>query len=282
MVTEKSARPRRRTFLIASVLALVVALFTLGAGGPAGAKSQAGQSPRPTIVLVHGDWADASSWTGVIERLQDGASRSSLRPTCCADRPRRAVPRQLPADDHRSDRARRPLLRRVRDHQRRHGQHQRQGARLHRRFMPDEGEIAGGLVAGTRLLRRPESAFNAVPFDGGRGSVPPLGSEPTLPGLHRLFRQRRQTRRRAAVLAADAATGGRRAVLRTLRPPGMEDDPVLVAHRDAGQRDPAGAAGKMSSRAGAHISRVKAGHLSPITRPADVTKVILSAVDATT
>ena len=26
---------------------------------------------RPTIVLVHGDWADASSWTSVIERLQD-------------------------------------------------------------------------------------------------------------------------------------------------------------------------------------------------------------------
>jgi pimeloyl-ACP methyl ester carboxylesterase len=39
---------------------------------------------------------------------------------------------------------------------------------------------------------------------------------------------------------------------------------------------------EMSSRAGAHISRVRAGHLTPITRPAEVTKVILSAVDATT
>jgi hypothetical protein len=37
----------------------------------------------------------------------------------------------------------------------------------------------------------------------------------------------------------------------------------------------------MSSRAGAHVTRVKAGHLSLITHPADVTKVILSAVDAT-
>src|SRR4029079_15840513 len=25
--------------------------------------------PRPTIVLVHGDWADASSWSAVTERL---------------------------------------------------------------------------------------------------------------------------------------------------------------------------------------------------------------------
>jgi hypothetical protein len=37
----------------------------------------------------------------------------------------------------------------------------------------------------------------------------------------------------------------------------------------------------MSSRAGAHVSRVRAGHLTPITRPAAVTKVILSAIDAT-
>src|SRR5271167_983279 len=27
-------------------------------------------SDRPNIVLVHGAWADGSSWTGVIERLQ--------------------------------------------------------------------------------------------------------------------------------------------------------------------------------------------------------------------
>ena len=38
----------------------------------------------------------------------------------------------------------------------------------------------------------------------------------------------------------------------------------------------------MASRAGAHITRVKAGHLSLVTRPADVVKVILAAVSATT
>jgi hypothetical protein len=39
---------------------------------------------------------------------------------------------------------------------------------------------------------------------------------------------------------------------------------------------------QMTSRAGAHVTRVRAGHLSFITRPAEVTKVILSTVDATT
>ena len=38
----------------------------------------------------------------------------------------------------------------------------------------------------------------------------------------------------------------------------------------------------MSTRAGAEISTVKAGHLSLITRPEAVTKVILAAVDAAT
>jgi hypothetical protein len=37
----------------------------------------------------------------------------------------------------------------------------------------------------------------------------------------------------------------------------------------------------MSSRAGAHITRIDAGHLSLITDPDAATKVVLAAVDAT-
>jgi hypothetical protein len=39
---------------------------------------------RPTIVLVHGAFADASSWSGVIELLQQQGYTSSPRPTRCA------------------------------------------------------------------------------------------------------------------------------------------------------------------------------------------------------
>jgi pimeloyl-ACP methyl ester carboxylesterase len=35
------------------------------------AVTAAGTGPKPTIILVHGAWADASSWTPVIERLQN-------------------------------------------------------------------------------------------------------------------------------------------------------------------------------------------------------------------
>ena len=70
MFTRKHARNRRRAFLIASVLALAVTVI-LVASGLAGAASHNRKSTKPTIVLVHGDWADASSWTSVLERLQD-------------------------------------------------------------------------------------------------------------------------------------------------------------------------------------------------------------------
>src|SRR5262249_5811120 len=70
MFTRESARPARRPLLFAPVLGLL-SLLVLDAGGPAAANSRAGGSARPTIVLEHGDWADASSWTRVMKRLQD-------------------------------------------------------------------------------------------------------------------------------------------------------------------------------------------------------------------
>src|SRR4051812_6039677 len=69
MFTQNSAGPRRRSLLIAPVLALL-GVLALDAGGAAGGNGESGARPRPTIVLVHGDWADASSWKSVIKRLQ--------------------------------------------------------------------------------------------------------------------------------------------------------------------------------------------------------------------
>ena len=51
------------------LLCLLVA-FPLRAVGAAGGHP-ASAGPKPTIVLVHGGWADASSWNGVTQRLQD-------------------------------------------------------------------------------------------------------------------------------------------------------------------------------------------------------------------
>jgi pimeloyl-ACP methyl ester carboxylesterase len=48
----------------------VALLVPLGLGGPTSAKPSQPDGLRPTIVLVDGDWADASSWSAVIERPQ--------------------------------------------------------------------------------------------------------------------------------------------------------------------------------------------------------------------
>ena len=72
MFARRPARLRRIALLAAPIIALAAAI-TIHTGGSAHA--QAGPEPRPTIVLVHGDWADASSWSSEISRLQDRGYR---------------------------------------------------------------------------------------------------------------------------------------------------------------------------------------------------------------
>ena len=57
-----TARPRRM------LLALLAAAVSVGALAPAASAQPV--RPKPTIVLVHGAFADASGWAGVTERLQ--------------------------------------------------------------------------------------------------------------------------------------------------------------------------------------------------------------------
>src|SRR5258707_11917385 len=52
-------------------------MFSLTASGD----SSAQPAMKPTIVLVHGAWADSSSWNGVIERLQREGYRTIALPS---------------------------------------------------------------------------------------------------------------------------------------------------------------------------------------------------------
>jgi hypothetical protein len=64
---------RMRIMLIAVILAiagLLVSASQIGPAGTATAHAVGGSGPKPTIVLEHGAWADASSWDGEIQRLQ--------------------------------------------------------------------------------------------------------------------------------------------------------------------------------------------------------------------
>jgi pimeloyl-ACP methyl ester carboxylesterase len=71
---------RRTTRLVIAALAAVLAATALsislthaataGTRSPVAAQPAASAGPKPTIVLVHGAWADSSSWDAVVSRLQ--------------------------------------------------------------------------------------------------------------------------------------------------------------------------------------------------------------------
>jgi pimeloyl-ACP methyl ester carboxylesterase len=72
-IESTTIRRRFRSGLL-SAAACVLALLALTATGatakPGGAAGKRHAFIKPTIVLVHGAWADGSGWSGVIERLQ--------------------------------------------------------------------------------------------------------------------------------------------------------------------------------------------------------------------
>ena len=55
--------------VILAIVGLVIPLSQIASARTAEVGAS-GQGPKPTVVLVHGAWADTSSWDGVIRRLQ--------------------------------------------------------------------------------------------------------------------------------------------------------------------------------------------------------------------
>lgn len=64
---------RGRPAVKLALLALIGSLVAVGIGSRPSARAADDEraGPKPTVVLVHGGWADASSWNAVVERLQD-------------------------------------------------------------------------------------------------------------------------------------------------------------------------------------------------------------------
>ena len=275
MFTQRLARSRRRALLIVPALALL-ALVSLGAGS-AGSNVRA---DRPTIVLVHGDWADGSSWASVTERLQgrgfnvvappnllrgpvgDAAYLSSYLRTISG-------PIVVVAHSYGGFVATNAAT----------GNTNVKALVYIDAFVPDEGETLGGLAArwGSCVS---ESAFNVVPSTGAVDVY--LRWEPNgpYPGFVDCFANGAEPDT-AAVLSAVQRPATLAQYGEASGPPAWKTIPSWSLIGTLDNVIPLALQEEMSSRAGAHISRVKAGHLSLITRPGDVTKVILSAIDAT-
>jgi pimeloyl-ACP methyl ester carboxylesterase len=276
MFTRKSEF--RRASLIAPLA--LAAVLSLGAGGRAVAGSNASEGPRPTVVLVHGDWADASSWASVMKRLQSKGFTVVAPPNLLRgpviDAPYLASylksisgPIVLVAHSYGGFVATNAAT----------GIDNVKALVYIDAFAPDEGETAGELVA------RGHSCVNAdalkqVPYDGGVDLYLRWDAYGTYPGFMECFANGVH-RAEAAVLAAMQRPAAPAQFAEPSGPPAWKTIPLwsLIGTQD--HVIPLALQEEMSSRAGAHITRIKAGHLSLITHPGDVTKVILAAVAAT-
>jgi pimeloyl-ACP methyl ester carboxylesterase len=279
MLTLTSARPSRRILAIAFGLVLL-SLLVLVAGGPAGASSRAGASARPTIVLVHGDWADASSWTSVIERLQEKGFNVVAPPN-----PLRGPAKDAPYLASYLQTIPGPIVLVAHSYggfvttNAATGNPNVKALVYIDSFMPDEGENLAELTGDWNSCVS-QDALNAVPFDGGLDLYLRWDANGNYPGYTQCFANGLNARQ-AAVLFAEQRPADVSEFSEASGPPAWKTIPSWVLIGTEDHVIPPALQEHFADRAGAHVTRIRAGHLSLITNPAEVTKVILSAVDAT-
>ena len=116
----------------------IVGLWLMGAVATA-------QPAEPTIGVVHGAFADSSSWYGVITILEKDGYSVIAAPTHCVASRRRRLVRALLAQHRHASGAGRAFLRRHGDQQRGERLGERESACLCPAFAPEAGGNAGDL-----------------------------------------------------------------------------------------------------------------------------------------
>jgi pimeloyl-ACP methyl ester carboxylesterase len=281
MMSETSTLLPRRVIAMCSALVLV-ALVWIGGGGLAAATRQANSDPRPTIVLVHGDWADASSWNAVIQRLQDRRFTVVAPPNTLRG-PSEDAPylasylRTIPG----------PIVLVAHSYggfvitNAATGNANVKALVYIDSFAPDENETALDLVGPTSSCVNAAGAFNAVPIEGGLDLYLNWAADQQYAGFIGCFANG-VDEDTAAVLAATQRPASAAQFSDPSGPPAWASIPSWALLGTLDNVIPPDLQQSMYDRAGADISQVKAGHLSLITRPDAVVRVILSAVEATT
>jgi pimeloyl-ACP methyl ester carboxylesterase len=266
-------------FIIAALLAVATLIAPPSASGATTAGKPHG--PRPTIVLIHGDWADASSWNGVSERLQRQgytvvAPPNPLRgPTSDAQYVAaylKTIPGPIVVVAHSyggfvatNAAAGLPNLK----------------AMVYiDAFIPDAGQTLADLSAGSCV--DPATGLNFVSSPGGVVDTY-LRIEPnsTYTGFSKCFANGVNATH-TAVLAAVQRPAALNQFVEPSGPPAWKTVPSWSLIGTADHVIPAASQQAMSTHAGAHISTVNTGHLSLVTRPNVVRDLIVTAVHATT
>jgi pimeloyl-ACP methyl ester carboxylesterase len=284
----RSAPPARlRAIVMAAVLASAGLLASASLLTPARAMtSHAGGGPKPTIVLEHGAWADASSWSGEIQRLQAHGYTVYAPPD-----PLRGLANDSAtlADFLKTISGPIVLV-----------GHSYGGMVITNAatgnpnvkalvyidgFIPARGDTAFGLT-GARpgsCLGSP-NAFIAVPYPGAPtgdfDAYLKAGPDAPYPGFAQCFANGLPASQ-AAVLAATQRPIAFSAGSAPSGVPAWKTIPSWSLIGTADHVIPPAEQMFMSNRAHAHITKVNAGHLSLISKPCAVTRIILAAARAT-
>jgi pimeloyl-ACP methyl ester carboxylesterase len=283
----------RRQFLRTAALALATAPFCLPAAAEAysansrtpsmkqgGAMSQIMQAEAPlTVVLVHGAFADASSWTGVIERLQAGgvsvtAPANPLRGIAIDTAYLAAVFDQISG----------PVLAVGHSYA---GALISNAASMARNvvglvfvaaFAPDEGERLGELASGSKdsILGSAQVSFRYPTGPDGQTATE-FGIDPAK--LHDVFAADLSAEQ-AAVLAATQRPVSELAFSEPNGRPAWKSLPSWAVVATGDKAAGTDITRSLAERAGATITEIAGSHLVMISQPQAVTDVILSAVAA--
>jgi pimeloyl-ACP methyl ester carboxylesterase len=280
--TTRADRHRLPLLVVAAGLVALAALFALPTSArPAATKK--GDSAKPTIVLVHGDWADASSWSGEIQRLQSKGYRVVAPPN----------PLRGPTEDSAYlasylQPISGPIVLVAHSYggfvitNAATGNSNVKALVYIDAFIPDANDTLGSLTSGSGSCIDTNNAFNPVSVPGGVVDLY-LRTEPNPPyqGFADCFANGVNPPT-TALLEATQRPAALNQLFEPSGPPAWKTIPSWSLIGTEDNVIPPALQEQMSSHAGAHISTVNAGHLSLVTRPEAVTKVILDAVDATT
>jgi pimeloyl-ACP methyl ester carboxylesterase len=282
---------RRPQVALAAAAVAATALLAVGlqspsaqaaAAGPAG-HQQAGGT-RPVIVLEHGAWADASSWSGVITDLQRAGFTVYAPPN-----PLRGL--SSDSDYLRDFLTENPALQ---------GKpvvlagHSYGGAVITNAavgdpevkalvyvdaFIPAQGQTVEGLLSKVpgSCIADPGTSFLPVPYpDAPANSADLYLQASKFPGCF----ANGLTASEAAELAATQRPLASAAVTEASGTPAWATVPSWAVVGTADKVIPPAELLAMAAQAGAHVTKVNAGHLSLISDPGAIARVIVQAASA--
>jgi pimeloyl-ACP methyl ester carboxylesterase len=281
-----SARSPITRFVLVALAALAAALIVPGASvaaptdaAPSAPVRHDGHHQRPTIVLVHGAWADGSSWAGVITRLQREGYTVLAPPN-----PLRSLSGDSSYIKDFLSTIKGPIVL---------VGHSYGGAVITNAatgnpnvkalvyvdgFAPDQGEIVNNLIgAGSALAVDPATVFDVRPYPGAPAGDADLYLKPEV--VANSFAQD-LPRRESALLAA---TQRPLTIAAGNDPSGVPAWRTIPSWYLVGTRDKIITPKSqlmMARRAGSHIVKIRSSHVSLISHPRAVTRLITVAAHA--